>query len=191
MTSPSYARNRSMARTPASKGYHIATFDSKLGWMAANWQEGILARLTFGHSSPQAAVASLAVDHEPGIATPSMNSLIKRLQSFATGDRSDDFLDVALLVTDMTPFQQSVTERCRRIPRGETLSYGELAAAVGHPRAARAVGSVMATNRFPLIVPCHRVVGVAGALGGFSAPDGIHMKRRLLALEGHDLVVAD
>ena len=169
----------------------MATFDSKLGWMAASWHEGLLARLTFGHSSPHAAVASLAVDHEPGKATPSINSLIKRLQSFANGDRSDDFLDVALMVTDKTPFQQVVIERCRRIPRGETLSYGELAAAVGHPRAARAVGSVMAANRFPLIVPCHRVVAVGGALGGFSAPDGIHMKRRLLTLEGHEFVVSD
>ena len=172
-----------MARTPFIGGGHTVTFESNLGWMAASWLEGLLARLTFGHTSPQAAVAYLAVDRDPGEATHSMNSLIGRLQAFAAGDRSDDFLDVALMVTDKTPFQQAVIERCRRIPRGETLSYGELAVAVGHPGAARAVGSVMATNRFPIIVPCHRVVAAGGAIGGFSAPDGINMKRRLLAPE--------
>lgn len=151
--------------------------------MAASWSEGLLARLTFGHATPQAAVLHLAAGHDPGEATPAMNSLIKRLQAFAAGNRYDDFLDVPLAVTDKTPFQQAVIERCRRIPLGETMSYGDLAAAVGHPRAARAVGSVMATNRFPLIVPCHRVVAAGGAIGGFSAPDGINLKRRLLAHE--------
>ncbi|MEO8494307.1 MAG: methylated-DNA--[protein]-cysteine S-methyltransferase [Planctomycetota bacterium] len=175
-----------MARTPGSSD-HIATFDSELGWMAVLWIDELLARLTFGHASPQAAVAELKLDREPVNGTRPMNKLIKRLQAFATGARHDDFLDVALRVTDKTPFQQAVIERCRRIPLGETLSYGELASAVGHPGAARAVGSVMSSNRFPLIVPCHRVVGAHGALGGYSAPDGIEMKRRLLALEHSQL----
>ena len=183
MTSPSYARNRSMARTQFREGDHITAFESKLGWMAASWREGLLARLTFGHATPQAAASCLAVDQDPGEATRAMNSLTKRLQAFAAGDRIDDFLDVPLQIQDKTPFQQAVIERCRRIPFGETLSYGELAAAVGHPGAARAVGTVMSTNRFPLIVPCHRVVGAAGAMGGYSAPDGINMKRRLLSHE--------
>lgn len=172
-----------MARSPCNGGGHISTFESKLGWMAASWFEGLLARLTFGHSSPQAAVAYLADGRDPNDPTPAMNSLIKRLQAFAAGDRNDDFLDVPLLVRDVTPFQQAVIQRCRRIPPGETLSYSELAVAAGHPGAARAVGRVMATNRFPLIVPCHRVVAAGGAIGGFSAPDGINMKRRLLAPE--------
>ena len=73
--------------------------------------------------------------------------------------------------------------QCRLIPYGQVLTYGELAERAGSPRAARAVGNVMRTNRFPLIVPCHRVVGAAGALGGYSAPTGLKMKRRLLRLE--------
>jgi methylated-DNA-[protein]-cysteine S-methyltransferase len=68
--------------------------------------------------------------------------------------------------------------------RGRVRTYGELAAAAGSAGAARAVGSVMAKNRHPIIVPCHRVVGSAGSLGGFSARDGINMKRRMLELEG-------
>ncbi|MDA1051506.1 MAG: methylated-DNA--[protein]-cysteine S-methyltransferase [Planctomycetota bacterium] len=151
--------------------------------MAASWLDGLLIHLTFGHSSPQAAIAYLAIDHDPADATLAMKKLVKRLQAFAAGERHDDFLDVPLFMTEMTPFQQAVVERCRRIPPGETLSYAGLAAAAGHPGAARAVGRVMATNRFPLIVPCHRVVAAGGAIGGFSAPDGINMKRRLLAPE--------
>jgi methylated-DNA-[protein]-cysteine S-methyltransferase len=161
----------------------MVVFESQLGWMAACWLEGLLARLTFGHASPQAAIAHLSAHGDPGEPTPSVKSLVKRLQAFAAGDRSDDFLDVQLQVDKMTAFQQAVIQRCRRISAGDTLSYGQLAAAVGHPGAARAVGRVMATNRFPLIVPCHRVVAACGALGGFSAPEGINMKRRLLADE--------
>ena len=183
MTSPSYVRTRQMARTPCNGGARICTFESDLGWMAVSWLEEQISRLTFGHSSPQAAVSYIKSDLDPTEVTRSMSRLIKRLQVFAAGKRDDDFLDVALFVSEMTPFQQAITERCRRIPAGETLTYAELAAAAGHPGAARAVGRVMATNRFPLIVPCHRVLAAGGAIGGFSAPDGIDMKRRLLAPE--------
>jgi methylated-DNA-[protein]-cysteine S-methyltransferase len=82
-----------------------------------------------------------------------------------------------------TPFQKRVIDVCRSIPWGSTLTYGQVAALAGSPGASRAVGSVMAKNRFPLIVPCHRVIGSNG-LGGFSAPDGLKLKSRLLANEG-------
>ena len=75
-------------------------------------------------------------------------------------------------------------EACQRIPRGETLSYGELAAKVGNPGAARAVGTVMSSNPLPLVIPCHRVLGAGGCLGGYSARQGVAMKRRLLEMEG-------
>ena len=64
------------------------------------------------------------------------------------------------------------------------LSYGELAANAGKPGATRAVGNTMARNRFPIVIPCHRVVGAGGGLGGFSAPSGISLKEKLLSLEG-------
>jgi len=74
------------------------------------------------------------------------------------------------MIADGRPFQRKVLVACRRIPVGKTRTYAELAAAVGSPKAARAVGRVMATNRpLPIIIPCHRVVGSAGGLGGFSA----------------------
>jgi methylated-DNA-[protein]-cysteine S-methyltransferase len=80
-------------------------------------------------------------------------------------------------------FAGRVLEACRRIPFGETMSYADLADAAGSPRAARAVGNVMAANRIPLIIPCHRVVGAGNSLGGYSAPAGLAMKKRLLAME--------
>ena len=112
-----------------------------------------------------------------------MRRLAHRLQAFADGV-ADDFLDVEVELADRTAFQRAVIGRCRRIPRGQVWTYGELAAHAGHPQAARAAGNVMATNRLPLVVPCHRVIGSGGQLGGFSAPQGLSMKRRLLRMEG-------
>jgi methylated-DNA-[protein]-cysteine S-methyltransferase len=81
-----------------------------------------------------------------------------------------------------TPFMRRIYEVVRRIPAGETLSYGEVAEAAGRPGAARAVGSAMAKNPVCLFIPCHRVVGASG-LGGYSSPGGPAPKRQLLDLE--------
>lgn len=85
--------------------------------------------------------------------------------------------------TGLTPFARRVTRACRGLRWGETSTYAGLAARVGSPRGARAVGGVMARNRWPIVVPCHRVLGSCGALTGFSAPGGIASKRSLLAME--------
>lgn len=82
----------------------------------------------------------------------------------------------------LTRFDRAVAAVVCRIPRGQTRTYGQVAREAGRPGAARAVGRAMARNRFCLFVPCHRVVGAAG-LGGFSAPGGVDLKRRLLELE--------
>lgn len=86
-----------------------------------------------------------------------------------------------------TPFQRSVYEVVRRIPRGEVLTYGQVAAALGRPRSARGIGVAMARNPLPIIIPCHRVVGAGGAMTGYSGPGGIETKRRLLDLEGAEV----
>ena len=80
-----------------------------------------------------------------------------------------------------TPFQRSVWEALRTIPYGETRTYGQIAALIGHPRAARAVGMANHRNPLCLVVPCHRVVGAGGGLTGYAG--GLEIKRRLLALE--------
>jgi methylated-DNA-[protein]-cysteine S-methyltransferase len=109
-------------------------------------------------------------------------AIASRLARFAE-TFSDRFLDVPLSLQHLGPFTQRVVEACRAIPPGQTASYADLAAQAGSPKAARAVGNAMARNRFPLIVPCHRVVGAGGNLGGYSAPQGLAMKRRLLECE--------
>lgn len=176
-----------MTTTTATASLHV--FPTNLGWMALAWTERGLSRLTFGHPSAAAAIASLEADSHwattdsrdlPGW----VEELVGRLASYAAGSEVR-FDDVLLDLSHLTPFQRKVVSRCRRIGRGRTRSYGELAAAIGSPGAARAVGSVMAKNRYPIIIPCHRVVGSAGSLGGFSAEGGMNLKRRMLALEGY------
>lgn len=90
--------------------------------------------------------------------------------------------EVELDLTWATSFQLAVAEALRGVPRGQVVTYGELAALAGYPGAARAAGSFCATNRFALFVPCHRVVS-AGGIGGYGTA-GVGIKRRLLALEG-------
>ncbi len=83
-----------------------------------------------------------------------------------------------------TEFQQKVWMQMLKIPAGATLSYGQMAAAIGRPRAVRAVGNACGANPVPLIVPCHRVTA-GGGIGGFGP--GVALKRKMLAAEGFDI----
>lgn len=161
----------------------MATFETAFGWMAVVWTGERVRELTFGQRNVEYATRSLQSNVEHALA-PNTDQLhlVNRIQAYTDGT-PDNFLDVHLETTSMSGFRRRVVQHCRRIGIGTTASYGELAAKAGSPRAARAVGSTMAANRYPLIVPCHRVIGCKGRLGGFSAPDGIRMKRRLLAHE--------
>lgn len=80
-----------------------------------------------------------------------------------------------------TTFQQAVWDELKKIPRGQTRTYGAIAAAIGHPKAVRAVGSACGANPLPVFIPCHRVIA-AGGPGGFSS--GLPWKKLLLELEG-------
>lgn len=90
--------------------------------------------------------------------------------------------DLALDLRALPAFTVAVLEQLARVPYGTTTTYGELAARVGHPRSARAVGTVMHRNRIPIVLPCHRVVGSTGGLVGYAG--GLAVKERLLELEG-------
>jgi O-6-methylguanine DNA methyltransferase len=85
---------------------------------------------------------------------------------------------------DVPPFHRRVYAAARAIPAGSTASYGDLAAKVGAPRSARAVGQALGRNPFAIIVPCHRVLAAGGRVGGFSANGGVTTKLRLLSIEG-------
>jgi methylated-DNA-[protein]-cysteine S-methyltransferase len=107
--------------------------------------------------------------------------LADRLRTYFAGVRVA-FDDVPLDLTWCTAFQRAAVEAIRSITYGETATYGEVAALAGRPNAQRALGSVCAQNRFPLFVPCHRVVAADG-LGPYGSL-GSGYKRRLLELEG-------
>jgi methylated-DNA-[protein]-cysteine S-methyltransferase len=125
--------------------------------------------------------ARLAIDGNQCL-TP--DSLVDRFLAFFAGEDAD-LDDVPIDLSWATPFQRDVATALRAVPRGEVVSYGELAALAGYPGAARAAGTFCAHNRFMLILPCHRVVGASG-IGGYGAAGGT-TKRRLLALEGVDV----
>jgi methylated-DNA-[protein]-cysteine S-methyltransferase len=110
-----------------------------------------------------------------------VHPLAGRMRDWFAG-ADDDFLDVELDLDDCTPFQLAAVDALRRLPRGEIVTYGELAALAGRPGAARAIGTLCATNRFAVIVPCHRVVSASG-IGGYGSL-GEEYKRRLLRLDG-------
>jgi methylated-DNA-[protein]-cysteine S-methyltransferase len=110
--------------------------------------------------------------------------LVERFRAFLGGE-ADDFDDVEIDLGWATPLQRAIGEALRSVPRGDVVSYGELAALAGRPGAPRAAGSFCATNRFAFVVPCHRVVAAHG-IGGYGSA-GVEVKRRLLGLEGVSL----
>ena len=85
-----------------------------------------------------------------------------------------------------TKFQNLVWKEISKIPYGQTMSYKEIAARIGHPNASRAVANACGKNPYPIIIPCHRVVCSNGKLGGYSGPGGISEKRRLLKNENNE-----
>ena len=95
-----------------------------------------------------------------------------------------DLRDIELDESGVPPFHRRVHAIARRIDPGTTLSYGEVAARLGEPGAARAVGQALGRNPFAIIVPCHRVLAADGRIGGFSAGGGAATKRKILAIEG-------
>ncbi|MFI5336819.1 MAG: methylated-DNA--[protein]-cysteine S-methyltransferase [Opitutales bacterium] len=114
--------------------------------------------------------------------------LVARIQAHLEG-RLQDFASTPLDWSRVSDFQQAVYRHTLDIKPGGKKSYGELARLMGlGPEAARAVGVALATNPWPLVVPCHRVVSASGKMTGFSAPGGVRTKTRLLVLEGAELL---
>jgi methylated-DNA-[protein]-cysteine S-methyltransferase len=152
------------------------------GWVGTVFSPHGLAGTTLPFPTPEEALAPL-LHKWPGAQEgvhPRSMALHEKLQRYFRGELVD-FRNETLDVHQGTDFQVRVWDVVRSIPCGQVRSYGWVAAQVGSPQAARAVGRVMATNPFPIVVPCHRVVGWNGQLVGFGG--GLDMKRRLLALE--------
>ena len=122
----------------------------------------------------------LPASRKPSTPVVSDVPLVARIRAYFRGEQVS-FEDVELDLEWCTPFQLAVAEALRRVPYGETVTYGELAALAGSPNAQRAAGTFCAENRFPLVLPCHRVVSADG-VGSYGSL-GVAYKRRLLALE--------
>jgi len=123
------------------------------------------------------------------------NSLQEQISDYFEGSYVAFHKDIPLLLEGVSPFGRSVLAACRGVRYGRTISYGRLAAKAGFPKAARAIGGVMARNPVPLIIPCHRVIRSDGKIGGFSAAGSVSLKKRLLKMErqhgGNDLRMID
>ena len=164
----------------------ITACETTFGWVGVAASETGLVGLTLPQPSEAAALQWLQEQYGPGEADDGRLAGLKaRLRAYYRGE-SVSFDDQPLDVRGGTEFQRRVWEATRAIPRGETRTYGQLARDVGSPGAARAVGQAMARNPWPIIVPCHRVVGHDGRLTGFGG--GLKMKHRLLEMEAVERV---
>lgn len=164
------------AKTATDTSAHTI-IDSPLGPLTLVTREGGLAGVymtqqrhlppqeTFG---PPVAVADV----------PVLTRTAEQLAAYFAGETRDFDIDLS---TSGTPFQQRVWAALRDIPYGETVTYGELAAALGRPTASRAVGLANGRNPIPIVIPCHRVVGADGSLTGYAG--GLDRKTTLLGLE--------
>ena len=119
--------------------------------------------------------------------SPNPRGLSARIRAYFAGDLTA--IDSIPVETGGTPFQQSVWTALRRVPVGTTATYGQIAAAIGRPTAARAVGITNGLNPVALVVPCHRIIGADGALTGYGG--GLDRKRWLLQHEGVPFPAAD
>ena len=157
----------------------MVTFETELGRCAIRWSEagitGVLLPKTGGRPGPL---------FEEGAAVPRfVAEAIEGIVAVMAGEPRD-LRSIPLDERGIDDFRRAVSAATRDIPAGTTRSYGEVARAIGRPDGARDVGSALARNPFPIVVPCHRVVAANGALTGFSAPGGLQTKRRMLELEG-------
>ena len=172
----------------------FAVIETALGAFGVAWTDGGIAR-TWMHAGTvertreqvRHAYPHAAESTPPALVAGAMHETAALLR----GEPSN--LDAAELdMSEVSDFDRRVYEAVRKIEPGSTVTYGEIAKALGDdPRLAIDVGVAMARNRFAPIVPCHRVVAAGGKLGGYSAPGGEATKRRLLELEHAPIVASD
>lgn len=161
-------------------------FDTPIGACALAWdaaQVVTACRLPAAHAvTTRRQMVRRVGDVPEGPPPPALASVPARIAAVLQG-AADSLEDVPLALDRVPPFHRRVYEAARRIAPGQTVHYGELAAQLGDPGAARAVGQALGANPFAPIVPCHRVLAAGGRPGGFSAPGGLTTKLRMLELE--------
>jgi len=165
---------------------NFALFDTAIGRCGIAWGGGGIVGVQLPEAREQGTRARVLARF-PGAREGQPPADVKRAQrgivALLRGEASE-LSDVALDMDGVPPFHRRVYQVARTIPPGTTLSYGEIAARLGAPGSARAVGQALGRNPFAIVVPCHRVLAASGKVGGFSANGGITTKLRLLSLEG-------
>lgn len=153
-------------------------FDTALGPCCLAWTARGIRSVTLPDTAP-GRPATAEAEPPDGFAADAARRITALFDGVA-----DDLADLPLDLTTIGDFERRVYALTRAVRPGRTTTYGAIAAALGDPGAARAVGGALGRNPFPPIVPCHRVLAAGGATGGFSAPGGVDTKRRMLAIEG-------
>lgn len=167
-------------------------FETAIGRCGVAWGHAGLLAISLPHSRDDRTRARLRRSTPQATETvppARVRVAIDGIVALLDGDPTD-LTGVALDFDGVAPFDRRVAAAARAVSPGETVTYGELAARIGATGAAREVGAAMGRNRFPVVIPCHRVVAADGRLGGFSAPGGTETKRRLLAIERRHAALA-
>jgi methylated-DNA-[protein]-cysteine S-methyltransferase len=181
VTSDLDARFRAAALATGLIDARYDTVDSPIGELFVAATDRGLCRLAFRF---EPAEEELARVFGRRIMRAPLDNVRRELDEYFEGRR--EVFDVALDLR-VAPFHEQVLHELARVPYGRTETYGGLAAKVGHPRAARAVGTVMNRNPIAIVLPCHRIIGANGSLTGYAG--GLHVKRALLELEGATLPI--
>jgi methylated-DNA-[protein]-cysteine S-methyltransferase len=163
----------------------FALFDTAIGACALAWTSRGIAGVQLPEGSAgqtrgrmQRRFPAAMESAPPAHAQSAIDAIVALL-----GGEPRDLSEIPLDLDGVPEFHQRVYDVARRIPSGGTMSYGEIATALGLPGAARAVGQALGRNPVAVIVPCHRVLAAGGRMGGFSATGGVATKRRMLAIE--------
>ena len=163
----------------------FALFDTPIGTCALAWGPNGIVGLQLPEASAAKTRARLqrrwpdAVEAAP---PPAAQRAVDRVLVLLQDGRAD-LADIAVDLTAAPEFHRKVYEVARTIPPGQTLTYGEIAKRLGVPHESREVGQALGRNPVAIIVPCHRVLGADGKMGGFSATGGVATKRRMLEIE--------
>ncbi len=166
--------------------YRLNLFDTALGRCGLAWGEDGIVAVSFPEADDEATKASLrrrAKGAEEGAPPPDIQRVIDDIKALFVGE-SRDLAYANLDLTGLAEFDREVIGLTLQIKPGGTKTYGDLAKALGDVSLSRRVGQALGRNPFPIIAPCHRVVGEGGLMTGFSAPGGTNTKHRLLKIEG-------
>jgi methylated-DNA-[protein]-cysteine S-methyltransferase len=161
-------------------------FDTPVGTCSLVWKGETVIGLRLPEASPAVTRTRIrrrwpeAQEQAPPTA---MKRIIDRVLALLGGERVD-LADIPLDFGASPEFHQRIYAVARTIPPGQTMTYGEIARRLGVPHESREVGQAMGKNPIAIIMPCHRVLGADGKMGGFSASGGVAIKRRILEIEG-------